>query len=88
MQFSGGPRFRTDTVPLDNGDDVRDRKWMYPKHEYSAEFLNFNVDDRDEVIAFQHAAAGSWLDFRFKDWMDYEANQEALAPNIGTDDVV
>ncbi len=83
-QFTGGPRYRTDTVPLDNGRQVRNRRWLYPKHEYAAEFLNFEPDDRDEVLRFMHAAGGSWLAFRFKDWMDYTATNEPLSPEIGT----
>jgi uncharacterized protein (TIGR02217 family) len=87
-QFTGGPRFRTDSVPLDNGDEIRNRQWMYPKHEYSAEYLNFDPESRDEIIAMQHVASGSWLDFRFKDWMDFEAFSEPLTPEIGTSDPV
>lgn len=83
-QFTGGPRYRTETVPLDNGDDVRNRQWAYPKHEYAAEYLNFTQDARDEIIEMQHVAAGSWLDFRFKDWMDFTATDEPLSPVIGT----
>lgn len=84
MQFTGGPRFRTENVPLDNGDDVRNRLWKYPKHEYSAQYLNFSEADRDEILHFQHVAGGSWMDFRFKDWMDYRAESEPLSPQIGT----
>jgi uncharacterized protein (TIGR02217 family) len=84
QQFTGGPRYRTDTVPLDNGREVRNRRWLYPKHEYTAEYLNFNPEDRDEVLRFMHAAAGSWLAFRFKDWMDFQAFTETLSPEIGT----
>lgn len=87
-QFTGGPRYRTESVPMDNGDDVRNRLWAYPKHEYSAEYLNFEPGPRDEIIAMQHVAAGSWLDFRFRDWMDFEANNESLSPEIGTSNPV
>lgn len=83
-QFTGGPRYRTDTVPLDNGRQVRNRRWLYPRHEYAAEFLNFTPEDRDEVLRFMHAAGGSWLAFRFKDWMDFEAVGESLSPVFGT----
>lgn len=88
LQFTGGPRFRTQTTRMDSGVEVRDRKWMYPRHEYQAEYLNFTQQARDEIIAFQHVAGGSWLDFRFKDWMDYRATDQSLAPNLGTDDPV
>jgi uncharacterized protein (TIGR02217 family) len=87
-EFTGGPRYRTLTVPLDNGLQVRNRRWLYPKHEYSAQFLNFRPDARDEVLRFIHAAAGSWLAFRFKDWMDFTATNQPLSPNIGTTDPV
>lgn len=84
LQFTAGPRYKTDTVVLDNGIQIRNRRWLYPKQEYSAEFMNFSPADRDEILNFQHAAAGSWLAFRFKDHTDYEATNEPLAPVIGT----
>lgn len=88
LEFTGGPRYRTLTVPLDNGLQVRNRRWLYPKHEYSAQFLNLRPDARDEVLRFMHAAAGSWLAFRFKDWIDFTATNEPLSPTIGTSDPV
>lgn len=84
QQFTGGPRFRTETIRMDNAVQMRDRKWLYPIHEYQAEYMNFTPEARDEVIAMMHVAAGSWLDFRFKDWMDYQATLQPLSPQLGT----
>lgn len=84
LQFTAGPRYRTDSVPLDNGGEVRNRRWMYPLQEYSASFQNVRREVMQEILRFQHAAAGRWLDFRFKDWSDFEAINQPLSPVIGT----
>lgn len=88
LAFTAGPRYQTDSVRLDNGGEVRNRRWQYPLQEYSASFENVGRDVMQEILRFQHAAAGSWLDFRFKDWSDYEATLEPLSPEIGTTEPV
>lgn len=84
LAFTGGPKFRTETVRMDNAVEIRDRKWLYPLHQYEVAYQNLRPDARDEVINMMHVASGSWLDFRFKDWMDFEAVLEPLSPALGT----
>lgn len=82
--FSGGPAYLTDVIPMDNGGEQRNQRWLYPRHSYSAEYLNLSVEAQGEILAAFHAARGRLHAFRFKDWNDYEARAEPLAPAVGT----
>lgn len=46
--------------------------------------MNLGAEARDEIIAAFHACRGRLHAFRFKDWNDYRAISEPLAPVIGT----
>jgi uncharacterized protein (TIGR02217 family) len=82
--FSGGPEYSTLVIDMDNGREQRNQQWLYPKHTYSAQYLNLDKIAQREIIAAFHAAAGRLHAFRFKDWNDYEAIAEPLAPATGT----
>jgi uncharacterized protein (TIGR02217 family) len=82
--FTGGPEWSTLIVPLDNGREQRNGQWLYPKHRYSAQYNNIPATDRADVLAAFHAARGQLHVFRFKDWNDFTATNEALSPSIGT----
>jgi uncharacterized protein (TIGR02217 family) len=74
--FSGGPEWNTLVVPMDNGREQRNGQWLFPKHRYSAQYMNIRPQDRNEVLAAFHACRGQLHVFRFKDWNDYEGSAE------------
>lgn len=85
--FQGGPEYLTSGVELENGIEIRDSKWKYPKHRYSAEFDNLDDTARDAIIEVFHACRGKFHSFKFKDWNDFTATDEALnipAAYVGT----
>lgn len=82
--FTGGPEWSTSIVEMDNGREVRNGQWMYPRHRYSAEYPNLLDGARREVLEAFHAARGRLHAFRFRDWNDYLAVDEPLLPEIGT----
>lgn len=86
--FTGGPEWSTNIVLLDNGGELRNAQWKFPRHRYSAEYMNIPVAARDELLAAFHAAKGRLLAFRFKDWNDYTAEDQQLSVNVGTSDPV
>lgn len=86
--FTGGPEYSTLVVALDNGREQRNRQWLYPKHRYSAQFLNFSKANQALVLEIFHAMAGQLHCCRFKDHGDYQAVDEQLAPAIGTSNPV
>lgn len=82
--FTGGPEWSTQVVMLDNGREQRNAQWLYPRHRYSAEYRNLAPERRQQVLAAFYAARGQAYPFRFKDWNDYTASNEPIAPAIGT----
>lgn len=85
--FEGGPEYSTTAVDLDNGLQIRDSAWMYPRHKYSAQFDNLDDAARDAIINVFHATRGMRHAFKFKDWNDFIATSEPLnvpAEYIGT----
>lgn len=86
--FTGGPEFSTNIVLLDNGMELRNAQWKYPRHRYSAQYSNLAAEAKEKLLSAYHAAKGRWMAFRFKDWNDYSANNQALSVQVGTADPV
>lgn len=84
--FTGGPEWSTLVIDLDNGREQRNGQWLYPKHKYAAQYMNFDHVQRQEVYNAFQAMRGRLHCFRFKDHGDFEAVNQLQGPNIGTDD--
>jgi len=82
--FEGGPEWNTRIIELDNGMEVRNGQWAYPRHRYSAQYVHLDETARNAVIHAFHAARGRLYAFRFQDWNDYQANDEILYVKPGT----
>lgn len=82
--FSGGPEWSTLVVLYDNGREHRNAQWLYPRHRYSAQYMNFDREAQQEILAAFHAARGRLHCFRFKDHNDFQAVAEPQSPSIGT----
>lgn len=76
--FEGGPEYSTDETILDNGIRHANSAWAYPRHRYTAQFDNMEDDDRARIIEVFHATKGKRHSFKFKDWNDFKAVDEAL----------
>lgn len=76
--FEGGPEYNTGKVDLENGLQVRNGTWKYPRHRYNASFEDIPEEVRDYLIEVFHACRGSLHSFKFKDWNDYTAENEPL----------
>lgn len=89
--FEGGPEYSTDEVLLDNGIRHANSAWAYPRHRYTAQYDNMKDEDRSRIIEIFHAVRGKRHSFKFKDWNDFEAEQQPLNVSleyIGTTDAV
>lgn len=82
--FIGGPEWRTDVQTLASGREMRNKLWKFPKHHYRANVGAFIPSDILELRSMFYACAGQWGAFRFRDLVDYNATQEALAVAVGT----
>jgi uncharacterized protein (TIGR02217 family) len=83
----GGPRFSTDIVETDGGDETRNQNWSQARADYTLDLTSKTKAQRDEIIAhFRAVGAGRANGFRFKDWNDYQvAITEGVLTNLGAD---
>lgn len=77
--FIGGPEWNTDVQRLVSGREKRNKRWLYPKHHYTANVGAFTQADREELRSMFYVCAGQWGAFRFRDVVDYVAANELLA---------
>lgn len=82
--FSGGGEYKTTVTYMDNGREQRNADWQYPRHRYSIQYNNISTARRDAVVAAIHACRGQLHALRMKDWNDYTATNEVIAPVAGT----
>lgn len=82
----GGPAFRTSIVTLASGHEQRDGKWSQSKHSWD---IGYGLLERDDggisetyyfqIVEFFYARRGRLRGFRFKDWTDYQINDQEIA---------
>ncbi len=79
---SGGPVYSTDIVETFNGHEQRNINWQLPRAKYNVAHGVKKQAQMEALIEFFHARRGRAIGFRFKDWLDYKANNQ----QIGTGD--
>jgi len=79
-----GPEWRTEIVPLDNGREVRDAKWLYPRWKAIGNMAAFEPAERQALLRWFIATRGMLNAFRVKDPLDWVAANEPIAPVVGT----
>lgn len=82
--FVGGPGWSTRVVTLSNGNEIRNKEWVYPRHKYTANAGAFNEADRDALRSMFYVAGGQWAAFRFRDPVDHSAMNETIVTPAGT----
>ena len=79
------PMFSTEIIDLDGGGEVRNSRWLYPKHRFE---FNLSPDLRDgqaylEFRSLWYACAGAHETFRFTHWADFSGDHELLGVGTG-----
>lgn len=77
----GGPEFSTDVVELSSGHEHRDARWANGRGRWELGQRTIDRAEKDALLAFFRARRGQAVGFRYKDWNDYRADGEALAPD-------
>ncbi|MFP4104813.1 MAG: DUF2460 domain-containing protein [Phycisphaerae bacterium] len=78
-----GPAWNTDVVEVSSGREVRTQQWANPLYAGNVALGVKSPEEMRELIAFFHEVRGRTYGFRYKDWGDYQATDEALAPDGG-----
>lgn len=83
--WEGTPQFNTGIDDLQNGDETRNGNWVYARHVYTAPFLNITKDAYRQIRKMFYVCRGMLHAFRFKDYLDFEADEAEFAIANGTD---
>jgi uncharacterized protein (TIGR02217 family) len=88
-----GPMFQTTIVPLSSGAEQRNADWAQEKLSADISYgvmaknnPHDNADSFAAVMRFYRARMGRWRGFRFRDWSDYQIENEPvtmLTPSYG-----
>lgn len=80
-----GPMFQTTIVPLSSGAEQRNADWSQEKLSADISYgVMAKQDPRDlansfaAVMRFYRARMGRWRGFRFRDWSDFQVEQEPV----------
>jgi len=79
-----GHEFKTRIVSLESGHERRASVWSLPLGRYSVRYHLLKNEDHAKVRNAHLVCRGQALAFRFKDWLDYQAEHEALGIADGT----
>jgi uncharacterized protein (TIGR02217 family) len=71
---TGGPVWQTDVVVINSGYEQRNSIWAMPLRAWDVAHGIKTQTDLDALIAFFLVAKGRANGFRFKDWLDYQAD--------------
>lgn len=77
---TGGPEFSTDIIAVASGFEQRNVNWSSARAKYDISTGIRTREQMAEVIAFFRARKGRAYGFRFRDWNDFEAEAQPLAP--------
>lgn len=76
---TGVPRYQTEKAEVLSGDEQRNTRWAYPKHEYSINMENLPANELAEVMNIWHVVKGDFAGFLFMDPLDHTSSNTANA---------
>lgn len=78
-----GHEFNTRITTLRSGHERRTAAWSRPLGRYSLSYDVLEPDGHQKVLGAHMACMGSLIAFRFKDWTDFQAEQELIGVGTG-----
>lgn len=85
--WQGGPEFSTQIVELQSGRERRNAMWSQGRHRYAAPFNNISRNAYLEIKKMHMVCRGQLHAFRFKDELDFEADDEVFGFGDGVQTV-
>jgi len=82
--FTGGPEWKTLVVPMASGRERRRADWSMPHHRYTADYTLLDPLDQNAILEAFIACRGQLHSFRYRDWNDYIATDQAMTVGDGT----
>jgi uncharacterized protein (TIGR02217 family) len=81
--WEGTPRWSTLITALQNGDEYRNAEWIEARHEFVAPFQNISKEAYRQIRRMHSACRGMLYAFRFRDQLDFEAENEQFGVGTG-----
>ena len=75
---------KTDIVPLDNGEEIRNARWKYKKLKFTASYAMLTAEAQEELTSAFYAANAMLYLFRFRDHGDFKVTKSPLTVEEGT----
>jgi len=82
--WQGGPQFKTRIVQMANGRERRNADRAQAQHSYTAPFLNISRQAYRSLKQMHLVCRGQLHAFRFRDELDYQAENELFGVGDGT----
>jgi uncharacterized protein (TIGR02217 family) len=82
----GGPRFKTTVLEAVSGHEQRQLLWDECRGEWDIGYGIRSPEDLMAVIKIFRAARGKGFAFLFKDWVDYQLEDELIGTGDGSED--
>ncbi|MFP4615563.1 MAG: DUF2460 domain-containing protein [Thiohalorhabdus sp.] len=79
--MTGGPEWSTSVAMTRAGYEQRNADWSEERGRWDAGERNIDKTKLEYLFAFFNARRGRAQGFRFKDWLDFQASDEALDPD-------
>ena len=81
-------RFNTRVVPLRSGFKRKNANWSAPLGKFTARYEKIKDEDYVVVYHAHMACMGSLIGFRFKNWVDYKAENELIGVGTGSSQIL
>ncbi len=72
----GGPGFKTSVATSGTGNEQRNQEWERARATYDLKYGIRDTNDMHNVIKFFYARRGRAYSWRFKDWLDYQIEDQ------------
>lgn len=79
----GGPGFSTEVYTATSGAEQRNRNWQFARCKYDVSHGIRDKADMDIILNFFYVMGGKATGFRYKDWSDYQLDQEQIGVGDG-----
>lgn len=79
----GGPSFLTHITTSRSGYEYRNQCWQYPRGRYNVSHGVKTKEQFAQLMGFFRNCCGKAVGFRFKDWMDFQADDVMIAIGDG-----
>lgn len=81
--WQGGPEFSTLIVQMKNGRERRNAEIAFARHSFTVPFNNISPDDYAGIKQMHLVCRGQLHNFKFKDQLDYQAENEVFGQGDG-----